>query len=169
MSCPYTSAQNGKAERMIRFFNDVICSLLFQASILPSYWIEALHHATYLRNLLPAKNLDVSATHQALFGSAPTFDHLCVFCCGCYHNLSATATHKLAPRSALCIFLGYSDNHKGYRHLDPTSNRVIISRHVIFYEHCFPFATQSAPQAPMDLSFLDDFTNAVLLPIGPAL
>jgi len=29
MSCPYTSAQNGKAERMIRTTNDIMRSLLF--------------------------------------------------------------------------------------------------------------------------------------------
>jgi hypothetical protein len=33
MSCPYTSAQNGKAERMIRTTNDIMRSLLFQASV----------------------------------------------------------------------------------------------------------------------------------------
>jgi transposase InsO family protein len=29
MSCPYTSTQNGKAERMIRTTNDIMHSLLF--------------------------------------------------------------------------------------------------------------------------------------------
>jgi len=37
MSCPYTSSQNGKAERMIRSTNNIIRSLLFQASLTPSY------------------------------------------------------------------------------------------------------------------------------------
>jgi len=37
MSCPYTSSQNGKAERMIRSTNNIIRSLLFQASLAPSY------------------------------------------------------------------------------------------------------------------------------------
>ena len=32
MSCPYTSPQNGKAERMIRTTNDVVRTLLIQAS-----------------------------------------------------------------------------------------------------------------------------------------
>jgi hypothetical protein len=35
MSCPYTSPQNGKAERIIRTTNNVIRSLLFQASVPP--------------------------------------------------------------------------------------------------------------------------------------
>jgi hypothetical protein len=33
MSCLYTSPQNVKAERMIHITNDVMCSLLFQASL----------------------------------------------------------------------------------------------------------------------------------------
>ena len=35
MSCPYTSPQNGKAERIIRSINDVVRSQLFQA-VMPS-------------------------------------------------------------------------------------------------------------------------------------
>jgi transposase InsO family protein len=33
MSCPYTSSQNGKAERMIRTTNDTMRTLLFQAPL----------------------------------------------------------------------------------------------------------------------------------------
>ena len=55
MSCPYTSPQNGKAERIIRTINNVVRSLLFQASMPPSYWVEALSTATVLLNLLPTK------------------------------------------------------------------------------------------------------------------
>jgi len=36
MSCPYTSQQNGKAERMLRTTNNVTRTLLFQASMPPS-------------------------------------------------------------------------------------------------------------------------------------
>ena len=165
MSCPYTSPQNGKAERIIRTTNDVIRSLLFQASMPPPYWAEALHTATLL-NILPTKTLDFSTPHSALLGSAPSYDHLRVFGCKCYPNLSATAPHKLAPRSALCIFLGYSAHHKGYRCLDPTTNRIIISRHVVFDESTFPFAEQTSPPTAADFTFLDEFPNPTVPPIG---
>jgi histone deacetylase 1/2 len=36
-SCPYTSAQNGKAERAIRTTNDVLRTILLQASMPPDY------------------------------------------------------------------------------------------------------------------------------------
>jgi hypothetical protein len=143
MSCPYTSAQNGKAERIIRSVNNMIRSLLFQARLPPAYCAEALHTATYVLNILPTKTLHFSTPHFALFGEAPVYDHLRVFGCGCYPNLSATAAHKLAPRSTLCVFLGYSTHHKGYRCLDLASNRIIISRHVTFDESTFTFATDS--------------------------
>jgi histone deacetylase 1/2 len=45
MSCPYTSPQNGKAERALRTLNDITRTLLFQAHMPPSYWAEALSMA----------------------------------------------------------------------------------------------------------------------------
>jgi hypothetical protein len=53
MSCPYTSPQNGKAERIIRSINNVIHTLLFQTNLFGRYWAEGLHTATYLLNRLP--------------------------------------------------------------------------------------------------------------------
>jgi len=76
MSCPYTSAQNGKAERIIRSINNVTRSLLFQASLPPSFWVEAMQTATYLINILPTKTLSSSTSHFALFGTTPSYDHL---------------------------------------------------------------------------------------------
>ncbi|WVZ84815.1 hypothetical protein U9M48_031802 [Paspalum notatum var. saurae] len=126
MSCPYTSAQNGRAERMICSINNIIRSLLFQASMTPVYWVEPLGMSTHLINLLPTKTLNFSTPYQSLLGATPS---LWVFGCLCYPNTTATAPYKLAPRSARCVFLGLSPNHKGYRCLDLSSNRGCLPRH----------------------------------------
>jgi hypothetical protein len=76
MSCPYTSPQNGKAERIIRSINNVVRSLLFQASMPPSYWVEALSTTTSLINILPTKTLGFSTPHLALLGTPPAYAHL---------------------------------------------------------------------------------------------
>ena len=81
MSCPYTSPQNGKAERMIRTTNDVVRTLLIQASLLPRFWAESLHTATYLLNRLPSTASPAPTPHHALFGNPPRYDHLRVFGC----------------------------------------------------------------------------------------
>jgi hypothetical protein len=60
----------------------------------------------------------------------------------------------------------YSTHNKGYRCFDPLSNRVIISRHIIFDESSFPFAEQSTQPTSADSDFLEDLTNAVPAPIG---
>jgi len=102
------SQQNWKAERMIRTVNNVRRTLLFQASMPPSYWADALATATYLINGLPTKTLHMSTPFFALHGSHPSYHNLRGFGCTCYPNLSATTPHKLAPHSTLCAFLGYS-------------------------------------------------------------
>jgi hypothetical protein len=57
MSCPYTSSQNGKAECIIRSINNVIHTLLIQASLPGCYWDEGLHTVTYLLNRLLSKTI----------------------------------------------------------------------------------------------------------------
>ncbi|KAI4379634.1 hypothetical protein MLD38_005908 [Melastoma candidum] len=51
------------------------------------------------------------------------------------------AANKLAPRFAPCIFLGYSDKHKGYRCFDAAFDRIHYSRHVHFVEDTFSAST----------------------------
>jgi hypothetical protein len=158
MSCPYTSPQNGKAERIIRSINNVIRTLLFQANLPRRYWAEGLHTATYLLNRLPTKTIQAACPHMALFGSPPSYEHLRVFGCTCYPNTSSTTPHKLSPRSIRCVFLGYSSDHKGYRCLDLSTNRLIVSRHVVFDEASFPLA--DLPHLT-DLDFLCESGSSV--------
>jgi hypothetical protein len=151
MSCPYTSSQNGKAERIIRSVNNVIRTLLIQASLLRRYWAEGLHTATYLLNRLSTTAIQAACPHLALFGSTLSYEHLRVFSCTCYPNTTAIAPHKLSPRSTRCVFLGYSADRKGYHCLDLSTNRLIVSRHVVFDEDSFPLA---ASPSLTDLYFL---------------
>jgi hypothetical protein len=152
MSCPYTSLQNGKAERTLRTINNMIHSLLFQASFPVCYWIDGLHTATYLLNCLPSKMIRESCPYVTLHGVTPSYEHLRVFGCACYPNLSTQAPHKLAPRSTRCAFLRYSAYHKGYQCLDLSTNSIIISRHVVFDETDFPFA--ASPYLTNDLDII---------------
>ena len=172
MSCLYSSSQNGKAERMIRTTTETMCTLLLQASLPARFWPESLHTSTYLLNRLPSAACPAPTPHHALFGTPPRYDHLRVFGCACYPNTTATAPHKLAPRSTLCVFLGYSPDHKGYRCYDLTSRRILISRHVVFDEFVFLFSTTTTPASSPDLDLSSMFpTNPVVeppLPLFPA-
>jgi hypothetical protein len=64
-----------------------------------------------------------------------------VFGGACWPNLRPFNTRKLEFRSKQCVFLGFSNLHKGYKCLDPKDSRVYISRDVTFDEYVFPFAS----------------------------
>ena len=148
-SCPRTSQQNGKSERMLRTINNLIRTLLFQAKIPPSYWVEALNMAAHLLNILPSTAINNEIPYTKLHNQTPTYEHLRVFGCLCYPHVNVE--HKLQPRSTPYIFLGYPANHRGYRCLDLSSNKIIISRHVRFDEDVFPFGTLTpSPQPTYD-------------------
>jgi hypothetical protein len=106
MSCPYSSHQNGRAKRLIRTTNNVMCSLLFQASLPACYRAEGLVTVTYLLIHLPTKVVSHPTPFSALFGTSPSYNHLQVFGCACYPNFSATIAQKLAPISLGVCFLG---------------------------------------------------------------
>lgn len=114
-SCPYTSAQNGKAERKIRSINNIVRTLLTHASLPLSFWHHALDMATYLLNILPSKTKNNSTPTFLLYGKHPVYSHLRIFGCLCYPLHPSTSINKLENRSTPCVFLGYPSNHRGYK------------------------------------------------------
>jgi hypothetical protein len=125
------------------------------------YYVKALHTTTYLLNHLPCKPISASCPYVTLYGVTPSYEHLRVFSCVCYPNLSAQLTHKLASRSTHCVFLGYSADHKGYQCLNTSSTNIVISRHVVFDEAVFPFA--ASPRLTNDLDIFMQETLSVWL------
>jgi hypothetical protein len=89
---------------------------------------------------------------EILFGHSPEYKSFKVFGCACYPLLRPYNSHKFNLRSTQCIFLGYSTNAKGYLFLDPTSNCLYTSRHVVFDENTFPFHAISPIPPPSSSS-----------------
>ncbi|GKA47385.1 ribonuclease H-like domain-containing protein [Tanacetum coccineum] len=112
-SCPHTSQQNGKSERMIRTINNVVRSLLFQARLPPEYWVEALLTAAYLLNILPSTSINNDIPYTKLFNKPTSYTHIRTFGCLCYPY--TFPPHKLAPRTTPSIFLSYA-NRAGFYH-----------------------------------------------------
>lgn len=142
------------------------CALFFfQAHLPPTYWVEALHMATHLLNILPSTTLKNDTPYHRLFQSHPSYSHLRIFGCLCYPHLNHT--HKLYPRSTPFIFLGYPSNHKGFHCLDLQTKKIIISRHVTFDESIFPFGSMTPNSSP-NYDFLDvDEHNIFNDPLRP--
>lgn len=58
-SAAYSPQSNGSAERMNKTFLNKLRSMLFDEGLSNKFWGEALHHAVYLQNLIPANERKV--------------------------------------------------------------------------------------------------------------
>ncbi|CAH9129275.1 unnamed protein product [Cuscuta epithymum] len=143
-SCPDTPQQNGVAERKHKHLLELTRTMLLEASIPSTFWVDAILTAAYIINRLPTPLLFGVSPYAKLFHKAPDYSFFRVFGCSCFPNIYATSSNKLSPRSVHCVFIGYASGYKGYRCLEPKSGRVYISGHVRFIEDNFPFPTLSS-------------------------
>ena len=138
-SCPYTPQQNGLVERKHAHIVETTITLLQQSKMPIKFWLEAMNASMYLLNILPHSSLRFHTPYESLYQQSFDYLQLRTFGCSCFPYLRHYNDNKLQPRSKLCVFIGYSPGTKGYRCLDPTDNKVYLSRHVRFIEHEFPY------------------------------
>jgi histone deacetylase 1/2 len=141
VSCPHTSQQNGIAERKHHHIVETGLALLAHSSLPLPYWDEAFLTACYLHNRMPTLLLQTETPVHRLFSVQPNYDFLHTFGGTCWPSLRKYNAHKLAFQYKQSVFLGCSPMHKGYKCLDKSTERIYISRDVVFDESIFPYAT----------------------------
>jgi histone deacetylase 1/2 len=148
VSCPHTHQQNGVAKRKHCHIVETGLTLLAHASVPYCYWSDAFTAACFLLNRLPTCLLHMKTPLELLLHETPDYTFLKVFGCACWPHTHPYNNNKLEFRSKKCVFLGYSSLHKGYKCLHVPSNRVFISRDVIFDETIFLFLALLTPSTP---------------------
>lgn len=118
--------------------NNFIRTLIFSRTSSPNLLgtITKLCNNQHLLNLLQSKSINNDIPFAKLCNKQLLYSHFYIFCYLYYPQ--KYNNHNLEPRFTLSIFLGYLSHH--LRHLDLSSNRIIISHHLIFEESIFPFA-----------------------------
>ena len=144
--CPYTPAQNGRAERKRRHVTETGLALLFYSHLSPHFWVDTFSTAAYIINRLPTPLLGGKSPFELLYGYTSHYDNFHPFGCHVYPYLHDYMANKLSPCSTPCIFLGYSPTHKGFRCLDPTTTKLYITQHAQFDETHFPAIPSSQAQ-----------------------
>lgn len=150
ISHPYTLEHIGLAERRHRHIVETAVTLLSHSSVPSRFWCFAFQTAVFLINRMPIATLHRQSPFELLFRRSPNYSSLKVFGCLCYPWLRPYAPHKLSPRSAACVFLGYSTQHHAYQCFHSATNKIYLSHHVIFHESLFPF--NSTFNSDMDFS-----------------
>jgi histone deacetylase 1/2 len=141
VSCPHSHQQNGSAERKHRHIVKVVRSLLVHASMPLNFWDEAFLTVVFLINRSPSKVIQQHTSYEHLHGVAPDYTFLRSFGCAVWPNLRPYNSRKFEFHSKRCVFVGYNNQHKGFKCLDRVEGHVHISCDVVFDEHSFPFAS----------------------------
>ncbi|GJR53952.1 retrovirus-related pol polyprotein from transposon TNT 1-94 [Tanacetum coccineum] len=131
LTAPYSPDQNGVAERKNRIVVEMTRSTLKSKSLHNSFWAEGVATAVYLLNISPTKAVWNETPYEAWCGNKPSVSHLRVFGCICY-ALCTIEKHKPEEKSQKFIFVGYFTQSKAYRLYDPTHEKIVVNRNVLF-------------------------------------
>ena len=152
-TAPYTSAHNGRAERLHRTLLDKARAMISACKAPTNMWDEFCATAAYLTNLTGTTANNGKTPSELWYGSKPSVSHLCEIGCRAF-ALIPTHNPKIHHRSVPCLLIGYAPNSKAYHLWDPFSDRIFNSYHVSFIElrelpvappHSSPAASSSVP------------------------
>lgn len=132
-SPPYMPALNGTAERVNRSLIEKARALIFDAGLPKTYWGYAVQTAAYLKNRVPSRSIENSTSYELLKGKSADIKNLRVFGSTAYAMVPKSLRKKLDSCTKKMILVGYSN--MGYRLLDPSNNRITVSRNVTFNEN----------------------------------
>ena len=93
-----------------------------------------MNTAVYLLNRCPTSSLEKKTPFEVFSGRKPGVKHLKVFGSVCYALIPSQLRHKLQETSNKCIFVGYGNCEKGYRLFNLKTQKINISRDVVFNE-----------------------------------
>jgi hypothetical protein len=133
-SCTYSPQQNGVAERKNRHIIEITCAMLNEKNLPNYFWAEAEATAIYIMNRTPTTTVHGMTLEEKFTGKKPNVSHLRMFGCIAYVHVPDEKRSKLDPKAKKCIFIGYSLEQKGYSCFNPSTQKLQVSRDVVFDE-----------------------------------
>ena len=85
-------------------------------------------------NRVPTQALENITPYECLREKKPHLGHLRVFGCLAYSKIDSTKLKKLDDRSQSLVHLGIETGSKAYRLFNPETQRIVVSRDVVFDE-----------------------------------
>ena len=108
--------------------------MLKRKGIPNNFWVQPCHIIVYFLNSSPTKAVKDKTSFEAWHNQKPTIDHLKIFGNIDYALIPAQNREKFNEKDEKYLFVGYSDESKGYGLLIPTTNKLVIPRDVVFNE-----------------------------------
>ena len=127
------------------------------------YFVVCLFKSGSIIYRTATKVLNNITPEEAWSSIKPDVSHFCVFGSEALAHIPDEKHKALEPKSEKCIFVGYSEDVKGYRLIPLKSKNVIIRRDVKFVENILAYEPSSTdvppfsiPSTSENISSLDD-------------
>lgn len=140
-SIPYTPEQMGIAERNNRTVVERARSMLVDANLDKKYWAEAVQTAIHCKNISPTVAVPNMTPYEKWSGDKPNLEYLRVFGCRAFIHIPKAKRSKWDVKAREMIFVGYCQDRKGYRLIDPVTYEIISARDVHFLENQMHYQT----------------------------
>ncbi|GBP75752.1 Retrovirus-related Pol polyprotein from transposon TNT 1-94 [Eumeta japonica] len=122
--------EGSRANQLLEIIHSDICGPMEK-----SLWAEAIRTAAYITNRTPTRALNYKAPEEVWSGRKPDLSHMRIFGCEAMMHIPKEKLKKWDSKSCKMIFVGYCEDSKGYRLLDPKTKTVTKSRDVVFLEN----------------------------------
>jgi hypothetical protein len=138
-TAPYSSAENGLAERAIRTITEDIRTLLDESGLPERYWAAAGACSTYGRNRMPSRRHPGKIPQESFDGRSVDVSHMRVFGSKCSAKVNIVNGHrvdggsKFESRTIPATFIGYGTGAGNYILIDEHGKQ-FESRNVEFDE-----------------------------------
>jgi hypothetical protein len=129
---PYTSAHNGRVERMHLTLMAKARTMMADNNLPSNRWDELYCTAAYLHLRTPSSTVP-KTPYETFWGKNPDLSHLREIGARAF-VLKQTGKSKSRDQSFECIMVGYSQSAKAYRLYHRLTHKVIESFHVDFIE-----------------------------------
>jgi hypothetical protein len=106
--------------------------------------VEAINYTNYIVNHTPTKALKNITLEEAWTKIKPNVSHFHVFGSIAWVHILDEKRKAFQPKSEKCIFVGYSEDVKGYRLLQSHCNEIIIISNFKFDENILAYEPNSA-------------------------
>ena len=112
----------------------MVRNMLYGKNIPRTFWSEAVHWAIHILNRCPTIAVKNKTREEGWSGLKPSVRYFRTFGCLAHVHIPDNKRTRLDNKSMSCVLLGISDESKAYRLHDPVSQKIIVSRDVLFEE-----------------------------------
>ncbi|KAL1190680.1 Retrovirus-related Pol polyprotein from transposon TNT 1-94 [Cardamine amara subsp. amara] len=113
---------------------NMVRSMIAAKKVPKMFWPDAVLWTFYVQNRCPTVVVRNMTPQEAWSGNKPSVEHFRVWGSLVHVHISYEKRGKFDDKNTVGIFVGFSEESKGYRIYNPNTKKIMISKDVVFEE-----------------------------------